>query len=72
MVTWQNRHIIGRVEPVARKAVSKPWSKVAPPTTGIVVRSWVVFVTRDALLKDKRSRRPKNNQRRINHSAMVP
>ncbi len=27
MVTWENRHIIGRVEPVARKAVSK----VAPP-----------------------------------------
>ena len=27
MVTWQHRHIIGRVEPVARKAVSN----VAPP-----------------------------------------
>ena len=31
MVTWQHRHIIRRVEPVARKAVSN----VAPPNHGI-------------------------------------
>ena len=31
MVTWQHRHIIRRVEPVARKAVSN----VAPPSVTI-------------------------------------
>ena len=39
MVTWQNRHIIGRAQPVPRKAVPN----VAPPPDKTILSSELAF-----------------------------